>query len=281
MSLRVPPMLVSLALAVLVVTGCGKKGPPLAPLRPAPARVEDLSIRRVGSDVYLQFTVPSKNADGTTPADIAEVRAYALTGNPALPDGRALEARDLVRLAGEVGRVAVEPPPPPPPKEGPAPPPPPPDPRPGQGELVVMKESLTAAAMVPFVHPLQAEFDRRLPPEDLDQVAAIGPLTFRRLDPLARVYVVAGYSRHQTLGPLSARLRVPLTPPPDPPSAPVVQYSESKLTISWTPPPTARLPMLAAGPATSAAPPGDGPAAPPPLAGRPLFAGANPHTYNV
>ncbi|MGE3843157.1 MAG: hypothetical protein AB7I50_16415, partial [Vicinamibacterales bacterium] len=94
-------------------------------------------------------------------------------------------------------------------------------------------------------------------------------------------YVVAGYSRHQTLGPLSARLRVPLTPPPDPPSAPVVQYSVSKLTISWTPPPTARLPMQAAGPATSAAPPGDGPAAPPPLAGRPLFAGANPHTYNV
>jgi len=279
-SLRVSPFLVSLVLPALALVGCGKKGPPLAPLRPVPARIEDLSIRRLGSDVYLQFRVPSKNADGTTPADVAEVRAFALTGNPALPDGRALEARDFVRLAAPVGRVDVEPPPPPPPKEGPAPPPPPPDPRPAQGELVVLKESLTAAAMVPFVHPLQKEFDRRQVPVAPEEVA-IGPLTFRRLDPLSRVYVVAGYSRHEALGPLSARLRVPLTPPPDAPSAPVIQYDESKLTISWTPPSTARLPMQAAAVSTASAAPGGGPAAVPPLTGRPLFAGANPHTYNV
>ena len=59
--------------AAAFLPACGKKGPPLPPLVKAPARPEPFLARRLGSTVYLQFRIPTTNADATSPADIERV----------------------------------------------------------------------------------------------------------------------------------------------------------------------------------------------------------------
>src|SRR5207249_959210 len=65
---------------ILLLTGCGKKGPPLPPLIRLPAAPAEFAVHRRGSTVAIQFAVPSANTDGSTPADLAHVDVYALTG---------------------------------------------------------------------------------------------------------------------------------------------------------------------------------------------------------
>jgi hypothetical protein len=67
------------AAAMAAAVACGKKGPPLAPIRRAPAKIADLAARRTGDVVRLTFTPPAKNDDGSEPADLARVDVYALT----------------------------------------------------------------------------------------------------------------------------------------------------------------------------------------------------------
>ncbi len=289
-------------LALALAIACGKKGPPRPPLRPAPARVEDLTVRRLDNDVFLQFTIPARNADNTTPADVVRMEAYAITGKPEDPSGRSFDQREFLKYGTPVARMDVRPPPPPPPKEGPEPPPPPPDPRPAQGEKVTLLERLQTDAWTPFEHPDQAKYaaNRRLP-EPMAVLRPLSrPLVAARAEPLSRVYVVTGRSKHGAAGALSARLAVPLIDVPDPPSAPVVTYDETHLHLQWVPPPTARrrsqdatsapTPAAATPPAGAPAPgtPADSasqaapvPAPPPLLSAHALFPGAIPHTYNV
>ena len=87
------PERVALRLVVLVIlvsplctAGCGKKGPPLPPLLKIPAPPGNFSAERRGSDVALQFTVPSANTDGTRPANIARVDVYGFTGPTTVTD---------------------------------------------------------------------------------------------------------------------------------------------------------------------------------------------------
>jgi hypothetical protein len=60
-------LIAGLLLVVASVGACGKKGNPLPPLRPVPARIADLTAVRTRGQVELQFTVPAVNLDGTTP----------------------------------------------------------------------------------------------------------------------------------------------------------------------------------------------------------------------
>ncbi len=139
------------------LAGCGKKGPPLAPLQQLPARIEDLSMTRSNNEVQARFTLPIANQDGTQPASLSAVELYALSGKPEDPFGNPLNAADFLRYATLITRVEVEPPPepedePPPtlnPDGTPAPPPPPkpappPDPRPAQGETITLREETDA-----------------------------------------------------------------------------------------------------------------------------------------
>jgi hypothetical protein len=64
--------------AALAATACGKKGNPLPPLRPVPARIADLTVARTAGKVELRFTIPATNADGTTPVAVDRVDIYAL-----------------------------------------------------------------------------------------------------------------------------------------------------------------------------------------------------------
>jgi predicted small lipoprotein YifL len=176
-------------LTVLLLLGtlaaCGKKGPPLPPLQLTPSRIEDLSVTRRGDELQMKMTVPTTNEDPKhkTPADVASVEVYALTGKPEDPFGNPLTTQDLLKYSTKIGAIAIKPPPKPEEnqdeeeddckdgkdKNGKACKPKPvnkaaerqkalkaampPDPRPGQGDVVTMKETLTPAMEVPWVHP--------------------------------------------------------------------------------------------------------------------------------
>ena len=95
---------------LLSVVACGKRGPPLAPLRLVPASVGESSVRRIGQDVFMAFTIPDANSDATTPADISRVEVYGLTAAPLPPDASPLtdeEFREVATLAGRARGAAA------------------------------------------------------------------------------------------------------------------------------------------------------------------------------
>ncbi len=284
---RISAPAVPALLALAVAVGCGKKGPPLAPLQVAPARVEDLTARRLGDDVYLRFTVPSANTDGKRPADIVDVEALALTGEPVDVNGESLDARRLMLEVKQVARLEIQPPPPPETGEererrmkeederharGEPPPPPPvapPDPRPKQGEIVTMAERLRPEVLVPYVPHLGRKRPelRRVPSID-DREWPMPPV---HLDPapLRRVYIAVGRSKKGRAGPPSARVGVPLIDLPPTPPEPVLRHTESAIVVEWTHPAGVRLPIVQ---------PVEDPDSRPV---RLLMPGRPPHTFNV
>lgn len=69
----------ALALApVLVLGGCGKKGPPLPPLRFVPAQTQDLSVAQRGDQILLRFTYPKTTAAGAVLEGVTEIEVYEL-----------------------------------------------------------------------------------------------------------------------------------------------------------------------------------------------------------
>jgi hypothetical protein len=79
-STRWLPLLLAVSLVAGVSAGCGKRGNPLAPIRPVPGPVLALTARRLGDEVQVRFTVPSENANHTTPVALARVEVYAVAG---------------------------------------------------------------------------------------------------------------------------------------------------------------------------------------------------------
>ena len=69
-------MALLIAGAAAAAAGCGKKGPPLAPIVHVPAAVDKLAATRIGNDVYLSVTIPTQNIDTTSPADVARIEVY-------------------------------------------------------------------------------------------------------------------------------------------------------------------------------------------------------------
>lgn len=72
-------------IVAVAAAACGKKGPPLPPLRPVPARIADMTALRTDGQVELRFTVPEANTDGSTPVVIDRVDVYAAVGVPDVP----------------------------------------------------------------------------------------------------------------------------------------------------------------------------------------------------
>lgn len=220
-----------LALAVglgVTLAACGKKGPPLAPLRPVPAAVATLKARRLGDLARLTFIVPSSNADQSTPADLERIEIYGLTIDPAGDDP---DLDELIGGAMLVASIDVKPPAPPP-GEGEAPtaaePAPPPDPRPGQGDEVTVEETLTDETRSPVLFGTAREGPRP------------GPRTLAALTPEAddeRTYVAIAISQRNRRSASSPRVTVPLGPMPPPPAGFGLGYTESALVVSWEPGP--------------------------------------------
>ena len=299
----VRPLLLSALLVSMlpIAIACGKKGPPLAPLRPTPAIVGDVAATRVAETVQVRFTLPSSNADGSAPADLARVDVYGVTGRPVGPLDRALTTREIETLLPMVGRVEVQPPPVAEEEgdgtkreqgEEPAPAPAAPaDTRPVQGAVVGVEETLTEALRTErFEHPSAARVAKLLAAagEALDDTPV--PSTDGSGRPLlwpqpamqeARHYIVVPYSTRGLAGPPSTPLAVPLSPAPPAPPAPTVTHDASAFTLTWTTPPGVQLPIQIA--VTDAAYK-EGVAAGKEdvlLPARPLVTYGTPHTYRV
>ncbi len=159
------PLVLSAAAAAL---SCGKKGPPLAPLRLVPGPASEVTARRVGREVQLRFKLPTANQNGPGSVDLARVEVYAVTVAP----GTVTPAnRDLMTKTYVVGTIDVKPPP----VEGtgeqadnaPA------DTRPGPGDEVTFVEELTEARMTPA--PLPKTPPPAVPAPSPDSAAAALP----------------------------------------------------------------------------------------------------------
>jgi hypothetical protein len=132
----------------LALVACGKKGPPLAPLRLVPDAAQNVTARRLGSTVYLQMSVPGKNANGPGPVAVDHLEIYAVTAAAgAAPPAN----RELLTSARVIGRIPVKPPPTDeetPPEENE-----PKDTRPGPGDPVTFTETITEAQLKPQILP--------------------------------------------------------------------------------------------------------------------------------
>ena len=258
---RCDPLLWLLVLALSLLQGCGKKGPPLAPLVIVPEQITDLSVHRLGSTIYVQCTIPSQNQDGSEPADLGRVDMYGLTMNPAVAG---LDERAFLEHATLVASIEVRPLP-----DGePVSPPERTDERPAQGEVVTVVERLSPAVLTPV------ELEE---PGDPAPKSALGDEEPRRLAPLGsavsdpplrRSYLALMFSRSGRRSSASSRVAVLLSGSPPSPQAPSLGYSEDVITVRWQPPGGTR--RAAQAPATATG-----------LPEQPIVDSAPAFTYNV
>jgi predicted small lipoprotein YifL len=230
------------------VAGCGKKGPPLPPLRLEPQRIEDLTVAKEGDAVRFRFTVPSANTDKSQPADIVAVEVYGLTGKPEDPFGQPLSGQDFLRFGALASRVEVEPPPEESksdertsapvsstsPGNG--------DPRPAQGEAVTLTERLGPKAQEPFVHPRKRQSDAAVgKAENAPTSTGLKPLWWPSVEDLPeRAYAAVGVNRQGDRSALSNRVAVPLLDAIAPPPKVLLSNVEKAVIVNWEPPPDAR-----------------------------------------
>jgi hypothetical protein len=72
---QLPPPIaeISLFLTFLLLPGCGRKLPPVAPLLVLPARVDPVRISQEGSDIVLRFPYPTLTNGGATLTNLTKV----------------------------------------------------------------------------------------------------------------------------------------------------------------------------------------------------------------
>lgn len=245
----------------MLLTACGKKGPPLPPLVKLPAAPENVTAARRGDTIDLQFTVPSTNTDGTRPANVAHAEVYAITAPPDVV--APLTDQQLLKAATKVGAVAVKAPRDPnatadaddPSEEVDAPEGPGLD----QGAVGRVEEAITDEMLRPAAVPADSAAATATHAE------ASGPLVGPSPNVLSRIYTAVGISTRGRKGSFSPRVAVPLAPAPLPPAAPKMTYTESAVAISWP----------------AAAPPAPKSAAADVLPSTPLGAPRPALTYNV
>lgn len=222
-------------IVALATVSCGKKGPPLAPLVIVPAPVTDVSASRFGDQVIIRFTPPAKNADNSTPADLARIDVFALSvESPAeVPD-----PADIVREGTRVGSIDVTPPRS---EEGSRPEPP--------TGARTFSETLT-----PEAHKVWKGAERRAgskgPGGPTGSGAPVDPrATVFWVGPIGTVGsagVAIGERPRQPLRlyafvPVSGRGRrgspttvaVPLAEAPPAPAAPTASYTETTIDVKW------------------------------------------------
>jgi predicted small lipoprotein YifL len=182
-------------LLLIPLAACGKKGPPLAPLRIAPGAIKDLQAHRSADRVTLRFTVPAANQDGTTPALVERVEIYA--ASPA-PGAAAPTAAAIVADENRVQTIDVNREP-----RGSTPDATVKDPRPAPGEVAT------------FV--------------DKSMTAWIG-----RADAPTRYYLAVAVAGRNRRGVPSPVVAVPLGQVAAAPAGLAIDYDETTVTLSWT-----------------------------------------------
>jgi hypothetical protein len=213
--------------------GCGKKGPPLAPLYLVPSAVTEISVRRVDDTIRLRFALPGRNQNGPG-IDLDRVEIYAVN---VAPGGEPPANREFLTKPNLVGQIAVKPPP----VEGGPETSDPADKRPAPGEIATFVDRMPA---LPIVDPSAAK--KKKAPE----VAAkpVDPAVAQIVVPAAppavagikvvdamRVYVLRGVARSGRSGAPSARVQVPLGASPDPPGGVAAKNAEKAVLLEWLP----------------------------------------------
>jgi hypothetical protein len=216
-------------IVVFTCSACGQKGPPLPPLVLVPAPPVITADRR-GSTIEVGFTVPSANADGSRPANIARIDIYAINGA-----ARALTDLEMMKWGTRVATVPVKSP-----RN--------PNDTVEAGESVEVLEApegkgLDQGAASNVVEQITTSL---LKPNDADGRGSHGgapPEAVPLLGPSdaasVRTYVGVGIDTRGRPGLFSKRMMVPLAPAPPRPSQPNITYSETKVTVRWRPPSSA------------------------------------------
>lgn len=202
---RRPGRALGLVLAVsMAAAGCGKKGSPLPPLRPVPARIGDFAAHQVDGRVELSFTVPG-NADETEPPAVTSVEIYRVATALGAPPPNA--AQIFATAKAPFVEVRVRQP----------------------ADAARQREtarSVTASGPVPASQTLDpAAGEAAVVVDTIDAARAQGAGTWS--------YVVVGVAGRNRRGPLSGALHVPLTALPDPPAGLRVTATETLLRVTW------------------------------------------------
>jgi hypothetical protein len=213
-------------LIVAASIACGQKGPPLPPLVLVPAPPAVTADRR-GSTIEIGFSVPTANADGSRPANIARIDIFAINGAAA-----AITDLELVKRGTRVASIPVK------------------SPRnpndtvePGesvdvverpegkgldQGAVSTVAEQITAS----LLRAAEAGTAAPQPGAPPDVVPLLGPSEAASV----RTYVGVGVDKRGRLGRFSKRVTVPLALAPSAPSQPTIAYDETNITVRWNPP---------------------------------------------
>ena len=247
----------------LITVGCGKKGPPLAPLHLVPAAVSEVSARRIADTVRLRFVLPSRNENGPGRLELDRIEIYAMTlaAGSADPGNRELLSKSNLAGTIEVRPVLDE-----------GEPGVPNDPRPEPGSAVTFDEELTSAKLVPVPvkEPAAKPAAAVVPPATVPTPPAAGPAppnpAAKRTDPAVvppsttpagavqapaaaaeavapppafpqRIYMILGVTRTGRTGTASPRTAVPLVQPPAPPPNGRTRFTEKGVVvIEWDAP---------------------------------------------
>jgi hypothetical protein len=232
----------------VVLSACGQKGPPLAPIVYLPRPVTEVVAKRVEDEVVLQFTVPTVNTDGSGPADLGKIEVYAHTGplpapadflkygtlvasveikQPPEPQDKSdsAEATDGKSAAGTPPDTKVEPP-----SEEPS--------KPGlveQGSKTSVRETLTPKHLeigpMPPARPLPPP-DPKAPVVVLEKIETPGTVNFD-LTP-QRFYAIFPISESRNRrGPVFGPMPVMLIDPLSPPETLKVDYAADAISLTW------------------------------------------------
>jgi hypothetical protein len=212
-------------LLALVFTGvaCGKKGPPLTPFVLVPSAPALAVPRRIGSDLYVDVTVPATNLDKSMPAAVSRIDVYAVTSLTPPARARFLEIAELVATipvapSGEPGETI----------------PVVPDPAVGalQGATVTIRDALTADKLEPRSLP-SLVVERATPAPPPGPAAALPAATPARF--LRRFYLAIASTGRNRIGPPSPIVELPLSVLPPPPADLEVTVTDVAASVQWSP----------------------------------------------
>jgi hypothetical protein len=221
------------AAALVASAACGKKGNPLPPLRPVPARVTDFTARRTASGISLHLTIPTGNTDGTSPPSVERVEIY---GKAVTPDATAALTADGITgdSANRRTTIAVR------------------RPEPESETEEAPAEGTTTEAPAAPLGPVAGD------PVTFEDQPSPAWTNATSVDYVAVAIAGGGRGRRS---PLSAVVSVPLGALPKAPAAVTAENDATNTRLSWTmprppgPPPPAPIAVLAPPASLAAATP--------------------------
>jgi hypothetical protein len=185
-------------MAALLLAGCGKKLPPLAPLQVVPARPPTVIVSQEGTDVVLRFPYPKQTSIGEPLTDLTKVTVW----------------RELV-----AARQGMRPPPPP------------------EGPLRAREEQTFLLRAEKALEMSTAELDDATLGSDVIARDSLVPLLAAgRLGRVFLRYGVTATRGRKGVSELSPLVSIFPAIPPGNPIHLVVDVEERRVCLSWLPP---------------------------------------------